>query len=170
MFIAHLPAGYLLSRDLERRLGPGLLAAGLLGSIFPDLDLLRFYLLDERRTPHHAYWTHWPLAWLLLGALTLGACAVAASRRGAALTVTFVASVLLHLALDTVPSSIRWLAPLSMQGFNLVSVPPGRGWWVANFVLHWTFCLELGICLWAMVVWEGERRAARVAVLIERCR
>jgi len=66
MFIAHLPAGYLLSRSLlaclplEQRVPLArrkLLAAGLIGSVLPDIDLIYFYLLADRLVGHHVYWT-----------------------------------------------------------------------------------------------------------------
>jgi inner membrane protein len=40
----------------------------LAASVAPDLDLLWFHLVSNRREVHHAYWPHLPGAWLLLGA------------------------------------------------------------------------------------------------------
>lgn len=50
MFIAHLPAGYLLAKTIRLRT-PGrkaVMTAALLGAIAPDLDLFYFgtYILD----------------------------------------------------------------------------------------------------------------------------
>ena len=61
MFIVHLPAGYLTTKVLlshtklplsHRRT---VVAVGLVGSIFPDLDLIYFYLLDNQKHLHHQY-------------------------------------------------------------------------------------------------------------------
>lgn len=31
-----------------------------------------------------------------------------------------------------------------------------KPWW-RNFVLHWSFALELGICAWALVIYRRRR-------------
>ncbi|MCM0684581.1 hypothetical protein [Akkermansia massiliensis] len=52
MFIAHLPAGYLLAKTIRLRT-PGrkaVMTAALLGAIAPDLDLFYFYTLDGAST------------------------------------------------------------------------------------------------------------------------
>lgn len=84
MFLAHLPAGYLLARELAKR-------------------------RPERR------------------ALILTGCAAS----------------LLHMALDSLAGGIAWLAPLSDLELRLVEVPARHGWWVWNFVLHWTMLIEV---------------------------
>jgi inner membrane protein len=77
MFIAHLPAGYVLTRRLIDRAPAGdalsrrLLALGLWASVLPNLDLLYFYLIDNRQTLHHLYWPHVPVSWLAPAALSL---------------------------------------------------------------------------------------------------
>ena len=54
MFIGHLPAGYLLGRALRRRLGlSAWFGWELVGSVFPDIDLLWFYTLGHHKTLHH---------------------------------------------------------------------------------------------------------------------
>ena len=53
MFIAHLPAGYLLTSAMQARMGDrsrGVLAVGLAASVLPDIDLLWFYPAEGRRT------------------------------------------------------------------------------------------------------------------------
>ena len=177
MFIAHLPAGYILTKALlrqgpEERGGRGnvceerarrsqrFLSTGLFFSIAPDLDLFWFYLGSDRLVPHHQYITHWPLFWLALAA---GAGALAlVLKKPAWRAYLFVAlvNVMLHLALDSVAAEIYWLAPFSFLGLNLAAVPAVHSWWVWNFVLHWTFALELGICLAALSLFIRDRRAA----------
>ncbi|WP_295048142.1 hypothetical protein [uncultured Paracoccus sp.] len=67
---------------------------------------------------------------------------------------------MLHVILDSIAAGIGWLQPFSDLQFNLVAVPAGRSWWVWNFVLHWTFLLELALCVWAgMVLWRNAGRA-----------
>lgn len=162
MFIAHLPAGYLATRFLLRRMdvqgvNPGaFLAAGLAGSVAPDLDLFYFYLIDDRANPHHSYVTHLPAAWLALaGLLALLSC----FKRVKAVAMpwmVFALNGLLHLALDTVAGGIRWLAPFYTGYFSLFKVEPlYRPWWL-NFFLDWTFAIELAIVLAALIAWRRK--------------
>ena len=70
-----------------------------------------------------------------------------------------VSNALLHLMLDTIAGGIAWFYPFSPRPFVLVDVPAIHGWWVWNFVLHWTFALEVLVWLWAGVVFVRSRRA-----------
>ncbi len=168
MFIAHLPAGYLLTDALTRPLvrqatgvPKGLMAAGLAASVLPDLDLFWFYFVDARQSLHHAYLSHMPLFWVAMaGALWLGGRALGWRLAGLFAGV-MLANLLLHMALDSVAAGIGWLRPFSDWNLNLVTVPARYGWWVWNFVLHWTFALELTLCAAAAVVLARRRPWAR---------
>lgn len=77
MFIAHAPSGYLLAthfveraRSLPVRTGVAV-AAGVIGGLAPDFDMLWFHLVDARQTHHHKYISHWPVLWLSLLLLAL---------------------------------------------------------------------------------------------------
>lgn len=166
MFIAHLPAGYLATRYiLDRHPAPRplrrrLLALGMVASVLPDLDLLWFYFVDHRRQVHHAYLPHLPLAWLA----GLAAAALALRMRGAGRTqwlawAVFGANVLLHQVLDTAAGGIRWLWPFSRAEFAMSHVPARHEPWYLNFILHWTFALEVLILGVAAAVWYTSRRA-----------
>jgi inner membrane protein len=148
MFIGHLPAGFLMSRAIAS-LAPaharGVMAAGLIASIAPDTDLLWFYLVDARQTHHHAFITHRPVVWIGLAAA--GLLLAALLRRGwiAVAAATVLANALLHMALDSIAGQIAWFWPLSDRTLTLVEVPAQGGWWVWNFVFHWTFAVELAV-------------------------
>lgn len=168
MLIAHLPAGYLLSRPLAarspepRRL---IVTATLAGAIFPDVDLLRCYFLDGGRVPHHAYWTHLPIAWLGIAFAILGATTIARAARGGRIAAAFFAGVLSHLVLDSVAAGIEWLYPFDDRFYGLVHVPAAYGFWPLSFVLHWTFLLEIAITAAAAIVWiRARRRSTRAAI------
>jgi inner membrane protein len=155
MFIAHLPAGYLLTSAIEARMGRrsrAVMATGLVASVLPDLDLLWFYLVDARARPHHEYLFHAPLFWVVLALLAWGAARLLHWRDVPLLVGVALANLLLHMLLDTVAGGIRWLWPFSDASLVLAHVPAGRSWWVWNFVLHWTFLLEVLICAAAFVV------------------
>jgi inner membrane protein len=140
MLIAHLPAGYLTARAGGVCNGP-LLWAALLGSVFPDFDMIWFLFIDQGAIHHHKYWVHAPGFWLILGGLTLPF--LRGTPRGAALI--FLAAVLVHLLLDSIGGGIMWLWPLSDDLYSLVTVQPTHSHWVLSFMAHWTFWLELAV-------------------------
>lgn len=166
MLIAHLPSGYILGTfaRIRWRDGAGIMAAALVGSVIPDIDMLYFHFVDGGRTHHHAYITHWPLFWAAAGLVAL-AVARRCARQHLAATGAFLAGAMLHMILDTLASPIMWLAPFDHRVFELVVVPATYRNWVMSFVLHWTFALELLICVWALLL--GFRRARPVVGIPE---
>jgi inner membrane protein len=171
MFIGHLPAGYMLTRAMWSRLDKmgipkpdrrPLLFVGLVASVFPDIDLLYFYLVDNRQHLHHSYWTHLPFYWLVMG--VLGLSFISFSRQKWLLPYLLVAeaNLFLHCFLDTIVGKIWWLYPFSKQDIVLFDIPMIYDWWIFNFVLHWTFLLEILVWMAAIYVYmqwpvNGER-------------
>lgn len=170
MFIAHMPAGYLLTRrllenhTLNRYVKPnwmGWLLLGLVASVLPDFDLLYFYFIDNRQHNHHTYWMHWPLFWLGCTSVLL-LTGLAFRWRWLVKAAVIVGMVTqLHMALDTVAGGIMWLAPLSHESFVLVTVENRYQDWVHNFLLHWTFLLELLIVFTAGWKFIHQRRISK---------
>lgn len=166
MFIAHLPAGYLLSRFIARGRPAqhgSILATGIICSVLPDFDLAYFYLVDGRQTPHHDYWTHTPLFWLVVAAVLALTLTMSGRRDQLILVGVGLANVLLHLLMDSIAADIRWLYPFSDLRVNLVHVPALYKPWYLNFLFHWTFVAELLIVLLATVAatldwrrWRGR--------------
>ncbi|MFK7816428.1 MAG: metal-dependent hydrolase [Gammaproteobacteria bacterium] len=173
MFLAHMPAGYLVSRFLlsQFQLKPSkakwLFALGLLGSIFPDLDMFYFYLIDNRQHSHHSYWTHIPFYWLCLLAIFYFIAAIFKSRFIIAAGTIFIGCILLHLSLDTFAGGgIKWLYPFSNSYFNIFTVPSRHGYWLWNYFLHWTALAELTIITFATITffrtnWINNRYTRR---------
>lgn len=142
MLIGHLPAGYLAARLSGVR---GALFAGMIvGAVLPDIDMLWFHLVDHRAVHHHAYLTHRPLVWAV------------ALLTGLALRRRFVAGLglggLVHMAMDTIAGAIAWGWPLWPAPVTLVTVPATHDHWIASFLAHWTFRLELAITGAALAV------------------
>jgi len=155
MFLAHLPAGYLMARRLAPRLAGEshrarrLATLCLVASVLPDFDLVYFYLFDGQQTLHHDYWTHIPAFWLLATAAAVALFRIARAPVPWAAVAALLAGVSLHLALDTLTGGIAWLYPYETGRYVLVDVPVRFDWWVWNFVLHWSFVLEIAILGWA---------------------
>ncbi|MDE1994862.1 MAG: metal-dependent hydrolase [Rhizobiaceae bacterium] len=159
MFVAHLPAGYILSKLVIKRdavYRRWLLGVALVCSVLPDMDLAYFYLVDQRRHAHHGYITHTPAFWLAISAvLSLGL--LACRKRDWLIFVAIgLLAIFLHLIMDTVAADIRWLYPFSDRSFNLVEVPALYQPWYLNFVFHWTSWIEVAICLLAASVFGWE--------------
>jgi inner membrane protein len=163
VFIAHLPSGWLATRALLRAPAEPhrrrLLALGMFASILPDLDLLWFFFVDHRRTVHHAYLTHKPGAWLIaLAAAALGMWMLRARRTAWLALAVLGANVMLHLVLDSTAGGIRWLWPASEAELALSHPPALHDPWWLNFVLHWTFALELAIVAAALAALIVRKR------------
>lgn len=148
MFIAHLPAGYFAARLLARRIGikatSALVLAGMAGGVFPDMDLLYGAWADGGRVHHHLYWPHLPPVWAGAGLLFL----LARRRLGDTcrrLVGVFMLGGWSHLLLDSVAGDIWWLWPWLDTPFSLVNIPAIHTPWWLNYLLHWTFAVELAI-------------------------
>ncbi|PAQ06672.1 hypothetical protein CIT26_24625 [Mesorhizobium temperatum] len=161
MLIAHLPAGYIFGSFARSRWpGKGIMPAAMLGSVFPDIDMLYFHFVDGGRTHHHAYITHWPLFWAATGLVALSVAKWCGQRYLAPVS-AFFAAAMMHMILDSVASPMMWLMPFDGHALELVTVPAMYRNWVMSFILHWTFALELLICAWALAL--GFRRSQLVA-------
>ena len=160
MIIGHLPAGYLLTRLLyPPTVFPWriFILSGLCGALAPDLDMLYFHLIDHGQTHHHRYFTHFPAFWGGLLLLALFAWLLTRFARAGLLASVFAGNGMVHLCLDSIVGDIWWLAPFVDRPFSLFTVPAlYQPWWL-NFLLHWSFGLELGLVVWAVFVWQRGR-------------
>lgn len=156
MFIAHVPAGYLLSAVCRRKVAEKsrrLVLWGILaGSVIPDLDMIYFWIMQERAIHHHLYLPHLPSVWV--GVLAIGSLLALITKKriwwqGA---LWMFVGAMFHLMLDTLVGGIAWLHPFDRTLFHLVDVPATQSWWVMSIILHWTFLAEVLICLAAGIV------------------
>jgi inner membrane protein len=154
MLIAHLPAGYITARVAGQQRGP-LLWAALIGSVFPDFDMIWFLFVDHGAVHHHKYWVHAPGFWVIFAAIILPFLAKPARN----VAMMFVAAVLIHIALDTHAGGVMWLWPLSDHLYTVVTVPATQANWVLSFILHWTFLAELAVFAIAAVLFFTRKAA-----------
>jgi inner membrane protein len=163
VFVAHLPAGYAVSKLLYRRCDsleasyPAFMLAGMLGAVAPDFDFAWHYLVDSSRN-HHSYFTHFPAFWLAILAVA-GVWYREADRRDrVALWCNFALNGFLHLVLDSLVGGIQWLAPFSNQSFSLATIAGSHQRWWLNYLTHWAMLFEVAIFLWAAYLWRGRPR------------
>lgn len=169
MFIAHLPAGYLLSTSLRPRLldrhhdARLFVLAGMIGAIAPDFDLAYFYLVDHRQHHHHTYFTHLPLSWALLIVFFAIArrAAAARDRRWPTVGLFFALNGFGHLLLDSIVGGIWWLGPWIDQPFSLFTIHRRVEPWWLNFVLNPSFVLEIVLVVVALGVFCRSTRKKR---------
>lgn len=160
MLIAHVPAGYLFTRYILSRSAVSLanrralFLLGLSASVLPDIDMLYFYLIDMRQHHHHTYWTHLPIFWIAV----FVPLALIFKRWPKIRLAVIVAglNIALHLMLDSIVGDIWWLSPFVDRPYALFTVPAAHGHWVLNFVLHWSFVLELLIVGIAAIIWSRK--------------
>jgi len=160
MFVAHLPAGYLLSKYFESKSKTKkiswriFLTLGLIGSILPDLDLFYFYMIDGRQHQHHSYWTHIPIYWICLYTSVASMFILKKNKKMLLITTFIFIDVMLHILLDTVAGGIMWSYPINTEYLSFFTVLPQYNWWVLNFILHWTFLLEIVIIIFAFTIFK----------------
>ena len=159
MFIGHLPAGYILTKKIQKKTKTTkYLLIGLIGSIFPDIDILYFYLIDNRQNLHHSYWIHIPFYWLLIGIISFLVIIVSGKKKYKIPAIIFFSSIFLHLFLDTIVGKVEWLYPFTERSFYFFDVPAVYDFWVYNFIFHWTFLLEIGVIMWAIYIFIKNRK------------
>lgn len=154
MIVGHLPSGYILGRVLGVGT-PALMLACVTGAVFPDFDLLFFYLVDDRAIHHHRYWVHAPGFWLI-ASVVIAPILWFTSRKLLTLFAAFFAGNFFHVLLDSITGEIMWGWPFSTELLSLITVQPTHSHFVLSFMAHWTFWLE--IALWAVAVGLFSRR------------
>jgi inner membrane protein len=130
--------------------------------MLPDADMLYFHFVDSGKVHHHDYMTHWPLFWLACAAVIIPIVRYL-STSGAYAAGALFAGTFLHMVLDTIASPVNWLMPLGHLPIELVVVPAIHSHWIISFILHWTFLLEVTICLAALWLWWRRDRFSRHA-------
>jgi membrane-bound metal-dependent hydrolase YbcI (DUF457 family) len=154
MFIAHMPAAYLLGAVVARRwphaITPAAWAALLLGSVAPDFDLLYFYAFSNHAINHHSYPPHLPIVWVASWAL-VSLILWRAPKAWRVVWAMFCIGGLLHLALDTIAGGIRWLWPWTDTPYVLMVLPRRFDNIWLNRLSHPSIALE------AMIVWLSVR-------------
>ena len=165
MFIGHLPAGYicttlLFKLKLFRNLTPKkkriYFLVGMIGSVFPDIDIFYFYLADGKQNEHHSYWTHIPSFWLMILFSHLLLSKIMSNKRTRHLILFFISNVFIHLILDTIAGGIFWLYPFSQKMFTLLTVPVKSTSWLFNFLFYWTITIEGALILLATLVYKRK--------------
>lgn len=160
MIIAHAPAGYLISKGLQSRglSARGVVTAGVLGALAPDFDMFYFYLWDNRQHHHHTYWTHYPIVWISLLLLSLAWIYLSGKSKTALLFFVFCLSGFLHLILDSLVGDVWWFAPFVDKPYALFTIKAQFTPWWLNFILHWSFLVELLISAGAVYIFFRSRK------------
>ncbi|NCO05362.1 MAG: metal-dependent hydrolase [Candidatus Magasanikbacteria bacterium] len=161
MFIGHIPSGYILSTTLQKRFfTQSYLFWGLLGSVFPDIDILYFYLIDDQQHLHHSYWIHVPFYWMIITAVTLSIFFLRRRFDYIIAAVFFFSTVFLHLILDTLVGKIAWFFPFTDRAVSLFEVPAVYSFWIYNFIFHWTFLFEIAAIVWALILFMKHKKTS----------
>jgi hypothetical protein len=61
------------------------------------------------------------------------------------------------MVLDSIVGDIWWFAPFIDKPYALFTVPAIYTPWWLNFILHWSFMLELVFVFCAVALWRRER-------------
>lgn len=162
VIIGHLPSGYVLAKLISRKIDRGVVdlrlfvVIGVIGAVIPDLDMLYFHIIDNRQHHHHTYWSHYPMLWISLLAAGTIWYRFSAKKSKAIMMMIFSVCGCLHMLLDSIVGDIWWLAPFIDKPFAIFSVQATYSPWWLNFIVHWSFALELGLWFWAIVLWRSS--------------
>ena len=157
MLIAHIPTGYIVSKTLKKGGNRAYVLCGLLFSIWPDLDLVYYYVFDKAKTFHHTYFTHLPIVMVTAFLITLPLFHMRFLEEMKAFHILFFLNWLMHLILDTYTGGVLWLYPFSSKLFCLISGPEVYKSWVLSFITHWSFAVELAIAGLAVMLFIRQR-------------
>lgn len=155
MLIAHLPAGYILGKATHSK--RAVLGVILAASILPDLDMLWFHLVDGGRVHHHRYWPHVPGFWVIVAAIAMPLIARLKRQWMVPAGLAF-GAIALHLMLDTLVGGIMWLWPFNDVLIRAATVSPTHSHWILSFMFHWSFALEILVCLAALFLFLFRQR------------
>lgn len=164
MFIAHLPSGYILAKVLFNKVKYKKLSkktfflAIMIGAILPDIDLFYFYFFDNRSVHHHQYFLHWFSFWIpIFISAYLYLKYSKYNSKFAYIAVLLSSGALLHLCLDTFVGDVWLFAPFIDKPFVFFEVTPRfQPWWL-NFIFHWSFFVEIMICIVALILYVKDR-------------
>jgi inner membrane protein len=163
MIIGHLPAGYIASKLISKKIDGSsvnikiFIIAGVIGAIAPDFDMLYFHFVDNRQHHHHTYWPHYPVFWIVLSALSIFWYQLSAVKSLSAIAWIFSVCGFIHMLLDSIVGDIWWFAPFIDQPYAVFTVQAVYKLWWLNFILHWSFAIEVGISLWALYLWQANK-------------
>jgi len=159
MLIAHIPSGYIISKIYKQE-KKSVVVSSLIFSVWPDLDLIYFYLFDSS-VSHRHFFPHLPIVMVVAFIITLPLYWMKLFEKMRIYYVLFFVNWLVHLILDTVTERIFWLYPVSNHGFQLIEVPAVFNHWIISFVLHWSFAIELTIVAFALILFLKIRKRKR---------
>lgn len=175
MYIAHIPAGYILTKFLSKKFTQVkyTVSAGLIGSVAPDFDMIYKILFDINGVNHRYYFSHFPLFWFLVYILGIIAILLFYSLKiidkskktnFVYLLSIFIANVFLHLLLD-LPTGVLLLGPFSNTVFKFVTMPNQYNNYLLNIALHPLFLVEILIIVLAIYLFIKEKKmlAAKVS-------
>jgi len=151
MLIAHIPAGYIISKPFNKDKKLSITLSSMIFSILPDLGLIYFYFFDSTIS-HRTFFPHLPIVMLIAFMITFPFYHLKFFEKFRIYYWLFFANWFIHLVLDTITERIFWMYPFSEHGFMLIEIPAVYDHWITSFVLHWSFALEIAIVVVAIVL------------------
>ena len=167
MLIAHVPAGYIVSKIMHKGNNVSFIFCSLVFSLWPDFDLIYYYFFENTKAFHHTYLPHLPITILISFLVTLPFTYLKCFKNIKIYYWLFFVNWILHLLLDSFTGGILWAYPFSDKMFVLIKIPPIYQSWYISFILHWSFLIELSIITWAMILWTktGSLFRAKLRIL-----
>lgn len=161
MLVCHLPAGYIAAKITEKKFWKDLplkekfwlYSILLFFSIFPDIDLLYFYLVNSS-TSHREFITHAISPYLLISSLIYLWGKFKKNKFIKWIGISIALGTITHLILDSLMASAEWLWPITSRLYGLPMIKSYFNFLaVHTFSLYFIFetlviCLGLSFYLW----------------------
>ena len=176
MIFAHGPAGFVLTHFLKKYWNKSLsrkqiitvYLVGVIGGLFPDIDLFYYYLVTAK-TSHHELLTHSFFIYFAVFILFFIIAFLIKNRFIWALNIVFFIGVFSHLAADSLGSGIMWFYPFSDFLFGLISFYFILNSWFTQWIFSINYSLETVILLLAFFIiinWLIKNKKAKLIIYI----
>lgn len=166
MLIAHGPLGYIIAEATKRFWKSGIitqrrtrwvLLVGLIGGMFPDIDLFFFYLIDASQS-HRQLITHSLLIYSAVSLLGITVLRFTRFKYAGALLFAFGVGTMSHVLTDMIVGMTVWLAPITFQLAGLMSFE----WYRESIFIRYSHVTGIGIELLiiacALYIWIRQYR------------
>ncbi|THB68747.1 MAG: hypothetical protein D6B27_01885 [Gammaproteobacteria bacterium] len=67
-------------------------------------------------------------------------------------------NIFIHLFADSIVGDIWWFSPFTNKPYSLFTVPSIYKIWWGNFILHWSFLIEITLILIAIYIFINSRK------------
>lgn len=178
MIFAHGPASFLLchvfkkhwSKNFSRRNIIWLFIISIIGGIFPDIDLI-YYYLSSASFSHHEIFTHSLLFYVILCGTACFIGWLLKKRIVYVGSIIFFGGILTHFIADSIGAGVVWLYPFSKALIGMDSFAWYRDTWLGNnyFIVNYTLEGIIYFLLFILIIFKLVKKKKNKILLTSSC-